>query len=81
MVRKIYHGSKDIIEKPVFGYGKTYNDYGLGFYCTDSLDMAKEWGSTQAAYFNMERNKWQRGDLYIVQILDEEMKADDSRLR
>ena len=20
------------------------NDYGLGFYCTDSLEMAKEWG-------------------------------------
>ena len=44
MVRKLYHGSCDRIEKPIFGYGKTYNDYGLGFYCTDSLDMAKEWG-------------------------------------
>jgi hypothetical protein len=45
MIKKIYHGSKDIIEKPVFGYGKTYNDYGLGFYCTDKLDMAREWGT------------------------------------
>lgn len=45
MLRKIYHGSKDIIKKPAFGYGKTYNDYGLGFYCTDSLEMAKEWGT------------------------------------
>ncbi len=44
MVRKIYHGSSSIIEKPLFGYGKPYNDYGLGFYCTDSLEMAKEWG-------------------------------------
>ena len=44
MLRKLYHGSCDKIEKPIFGYGKTYNDYGLGFYCTDSLDMAKEWG-------------------------------------
>ena len=44
MVRKLYHGSCNIIEKPVFGQGKIYNDYGLGFYCTDSLDMAKEWG-------------------------------------
>lgn len=44
MVRTLYHGSSDIIEKPKFGYGKTYNDYGLGFYCTDSLEMAKEWG-------------------------------------
>ncbi len=23
------------------------NDYGLGFYCTDSLEMAKEWGVAQ----------------------------------
>lgn len=44
MVRKLYHGSCNIIEKPVFGKGKQYNDYGLGFYCTDSLEMAKEWG-------------------------------------
>ena len=44
MIRKIYHGSSNIIEKPIFGYGKSYNDYGLGFYCTDSLEMAKEWG-------------------------------------
>jgi len=44
MVKKLYHGSSDIIEKPLFGYGKIYNDYGLGFYCTDSMEMAKEWG-------------------------------------
>ena len=44
MVRKLYHGSCNIIEKPVFGKEKRYNDYGLGFYCTDSLEMAKEWG-------------------------------------
>jgi len=43
-MRKIYHGSKDIIEKPTFGLGKKYNDYGIGFYCTDSIDLAKEWG-------------------------------------
>ena len=44
MFKKLYHGSSNIIEKPIFGYGKPYNDYGLGFYCTDDLDMAKEWG-------------------------------------
>ena len=44
MVKKLYHGSVNVIEKPLYGYGKTYNDYGLGFYCTDSLEMAKEWG-------------------------------------
>ena len=44
MIQKLYHGSPNIIEKPIYGYGKAYNDYGLGFYCTDSLPMAKEWG-------------------------------------
>lgn len=44
MIKKLYHGSISIIEKPIFGYGKTYNDYGPGFYCTESLEMAKEWG-------------------------------------
>ena len=39
----IYHGSKDIIKHPEFGKGKSYNDYGLGFYCTDNLDLALEW--------------------------------------
>ena len=44
MLKTIYHGSENIVEKPRFGFGKPYNDYGLGFYCTEILDMAKEWG-------------------------------------
>ena len=32
-------------------------------------------------YFDVERNRRQKGDLYILQIMDEEMKADDLRLR
>ncbi|MBO5730649.1 MAG: DUF3990 domain-containing protein [Treponema sp.] len=44
MIKTIYHGSNKIIEKPLFRYGKSYNDYGLGFYCTENIDMSKEWG-------------------------------------
>ena len=39
----IYHGSQQIIEKPRFGVVKAYNDYGQGFYCTESIELAKEW--------------------------------------
>ena len=39
----IYHGSDHIIEQPVFGAGKTHNDYGWGFYCTEHAELAKEW--------------------------------------
>lgn len=40
---KLYHGSINIIEKPEYGKGKKYNDYGLGFYMTEDLELAKEW--------------------------------------
>lgn len=39
----IYHGSTNIIATPLFGQGKPYNDYGLGFYCTENQELAKEW--------------------------------------
>lgn len=43
MKKIIFHGSDHIIEKPEYGYGKLHNDYGLGFYCTENLNLAKEW--------------------------------------
>jgi hypothetical protein len=39
----IYHGSEQIVEVPTFGLGKKNNDFGLGFYCTESDELAKEW--------------------------------------
>lgn len=39
----IYHGSEKIVEKPIFGGGRKNNDFGLGFYCTASKELAKEW--------------------------------------
>jgi hypothetical protein len=39
----VYHGSKQIVEVPTFGLGRKNNDFGLGFYCTESSDLAKEW--------------------------------------
>lgn len=43
----LYHGSTEIIEQPVFGKGKAYNDYGQGFYCTEHLELAKEWACNE----------------------------------
>lgn len=50
----LYHGSSNIIEKPIFGAGKPHNDYGLGFYCTESIELAKEWACSaeQDGYAN-----------------------------
>lgn len=45
----IYHGSEKVIRQPEFGAGRKNNDFGVGFYCTMSEELAKEWavsGST-----------------------------------
>ena len=39
----IYHGSDHVIETPKYHQGKSTNDYGFGFYCTENLELAKEW--------------------------------------
>ena len=64
----IYHGSKDIIEKPYYQGGKAENDYGFGFYCTESLELAKEWSCS-----NNENNGFANKysiDLSGLKILD-----------
>ncbi|XCP86009.1 DUF3990 domain-containing protein [Roseburia hominis] len=43
MKKTLYHGSDHIIEKPEYGKGMLNNDYGRGFYCTENLELAKEW--------------------------------------
>ena len=50
----IYHGSDRVVERPVHGKGKPYNDYGLGFYCTEHIELAKEWAcaSNNSGYAN-----------------------------
>ncbi|MCR5698650.1 MAG: DUF3990 domain-containing protein [Treponemataceae bacterium] len=55
MEKLIFHGSNKILEKPVFGQGKIHNDYGLGFYCTENLELAKEWGvaKNESGYANI----------------------------
>ena len=40
---RLYHGSVSIIEKPELGKGNHKNDYGLGLYCTEHVELAKEW--------------------------------------
>ena len=42
-MKTLYHGSSLIIEKPEYGKGNPHNDYGLGFYCTENTELAKEW--------------------------------------
>lgn len=40
---KLFHGSITAIEKPCYGKGNPYNDYGLGLYTSDNYELAAEW--------------------------------------
>ncbi len=64
----VYHGSKDIIEKPEFGKGNIRNDYGLGFYCTENIELAKEWACSNNET-NGYANKYEL-DLNEYNVLD-----------
>ncbi len=46
MLIKLYHGSQQIIEAPIWGKGATNNDYGRGYYCTTDIELANEWACT-----------------------------------
>ena len=46
MILTLCHGSSQIVSAPAFGLGKKHNDFGQGFYCTESNDLAKEWAVT-----------------------------------
>ena len=50
----IYHGSPKKVDVPVYGVGSKENDYGQGFYCTQSNDLAKEWAcpTVQSGFSN-----------------------------
>ena len=40
---KLYHGSKDIVDKPLVSYGRDNLDFGKGFYTTSVQAQAEKW--------------------------------------
>lgn len=52
----LYHGNDHVLVKPLFGFGKSDNDYGSGFYTTLDKQKAAEWAvsnGSDAAYVNI----------------------------
>ena len=71
MKKILYHGSPHIIQKPIYGHGKSYNDYGLGFYCTEHLELAKEWACTLNTDGYVNKYEIDLSDLAILNLSDE----------
>lgn len=52
----LYHGSDQIVERPLYKKGREDNDYGKGFYLTEEKDKANAWAvvnGTDRAFCNL----------------------------
>lgn len=43
----LFHGSRSIISQPRKDLGRSWNDYGQGFYCTKEESLAGEWACSE----------------------------------
>lgn len=71
-VKTIWHGSENIIEKPLYGAGKIYNDYGVGFYCTENKELAKEWACSSNTDGYANQYEIDMTDMQILNLTDSE---------
>lgn len=67
---KLYYGSETLFTAPMFGEGKTNNDYGLGFYMTDSFNAAKLWATKGRNGGYVLSFEWDMDDLNILRLHD-----------
>ena len=67
----LYHGSTKIVEYPKFGEGKTYNDYGQGFYCTKEIELAKEWACSDNTQGYVNQYSIDLSDLKVLDLSEE----------
>lgn len=66
----LLHGSDHIIKKPILSLSKAHNDYGHGFYCTELLEMAKEWACKENKDGFVNEYKLNTDGLKILNLLD-----------
>ena len=67
MKKILYHGSEVIVENPEYGKGARTNDYGRGFYCTEEIELAREWACAKG--MNGYTNKYEM-ELDKMEILN-----------
>lgn len=67
----LYHGSDHVIPKPKLSLGKPNNDYGQGFYCTEDVEMAKEWACKKETNGIVNEYELETNDLNVLNLLDD----------
>lgn len=71
-IKTLYHGSNQIIEAALYHYAGSniHNDYGLGFYCTQNLDIAKEWANKNTRMGFANKYRFDDRGLKILDLTD-----------
>ncbi len=67
---KLLHGSDHIIEAPEINLGNPRNDYGPGFYCTKTEEMACEWACKKNTDGFVNVYSFDDEDLDVLNLLD-----------
>ena len=70
MKKILYHGSQVIVEKPEYGKSARNNDYGKGFYCTEEIELAKEWACAKQTNGYVNRYELDFEGLNILNLND-----------
>lgn len=72
----LYHGNQNKNMIPKYGVGNKHNDYGLGLYTTDNIELAKEW--SYSGYTNTSDGHWVHSwDLDIQKYSIYDLTKDD----
>ena len=66
----LLHGSQKVIEVPSLLFSNDHNDYGRGFYCTDSEEMAKEWACKKGTDGFVNRYLLESDGLSVLNLSD-----------
>lgn len=67
----LYHGSEKIITRPQAEYRNTANDYGAGFYCTESAELAGEWACKKNTDGFVNRYELSMDGLQVLRLNEE----------
>lgn len=71
-VMRLHHGSGDAVLQPCYERCRPRNDYGQGFYCTRSIELAKEWACQQGRDGFVSLFDLDMGGLSLVDLNSEE---------
>lgn len=67
----LYHGTDKYFTNPTYGIGNINNDFGLGFYLTENIELAKEWACKSTKNSVINKYELDMQELNILNLMDD----------